>query len=100
VKMRNGAAVCGPYTDEQARHQAAEYYHGLPSAQVVSTTDTPELPAGDPDTDWVIKASHPDGRRALIGPFQMPDAIADAIHGFGAGLDDWQLQLDRLRLAA
>lgn len=104
VKLRDGAAVCGPYTDDQARRSAASYYHDMTAARSVSTTLDPVIPEGDPDSDWIVKASHPDGRRAVIGPFRMPEAVTDVLaelaDDLGSEFARWQLQLERLRLAA
>ena len=104
LKLRDGTAVCGPYTDDQARSRAATYYHDLADARSVTTTEDPVIPAGDPDSDWIVKASHPDGRRAVIGPFAVPETVADVLgelaDGIGSEFERWHLQLERLRLAA
>jgi hypothetical protein len=104
LKLRDGAAVCGPYTDDQARRRAASYYHDMAAARSVTTTLEPEIPEGDPDNDWIVKASHPDGRRAVIGPFRVPDTVEDVLaelaDGIGSEVERWHLELERLGVAA
>ena len=73
-------------------------------ARSVTTTEDPVIPTGDADSDWIVKASHPDGRRAVIGPFAVPETVSDVLgelaDGIGSEFERWHLQLERLRLAA
>ncbi len=88
LRLRGTDAVCGPYTDTRARKRAASFYHDIPGVVSVQATTNPTIVADDAGHEWVVRAIHRDGRRAVIGPFTTPEAANESLTGFAAGLGD------------
>src|SRR5215469_9921317 len=95
LKLRGGVvAVCGPYTawmslSPGAHHsRAAHYYRHIPGVFSVQTTCHPVFPSRGPDQSFIVWAKHPDGRRALVGPFMSRRQANTVMQQLADGLDD------------
>ena len=97
LRLRDAAAVCGPYTHDGARSRAASYYHMLPGVVGVEATTRPRVAPPRPGRNVFVTARHRDGRRAVIGPFDTRDEAGQTLAGLAEGLGDefadWHTQI-------
>ncbi|MGN6379145.1 MAG: hypothetical protein ACTHNU_09360 [Gaiellales bacterium] len=105
LRLRGGiAAVCGPYSawigsPPGAHHsRAAQYYRHIQGVFSVKTTCHPVFPSRGPDQSFIVWAKHPDGRRALVGPFvsrkQANNVMLQLADGLGGEFDQWDVHLE------